>query len=146
MLLTKIEILDLINDWLEAWDNHDLLGVMILIDEDIVFENWTQEKIIGKNNLQNAWAPWFRHHGNFKFTKEDIFVDQQEQKVLFSWILQWPSLEKDFKGKPEVRRGVDVLHFKNGKICKKYSYSKTTIQINSLQVALTAQLFNKYAL
>lgn len=140
MLLTKIEILDLLNDWLEAWDNHDLLRVMVLIDEDIVFENWTEEKIIGKSNLQKAWAQWFRNHGNFKFTREDIFIDHQQQKVLFSWTLQWPSLEKDFKGKPEVRRGVDVLHFKNGKICMKYTYSKTTIQIDSSPIALTAQL------
>ena len=139
MFLSKIEILDLINEWLVAWDNHDLVGVTLLMDENIVFENWTGATIIGKSNLQKAWAPWFRNHGNFKFTKEDIFVDQQEQKVLFSWSLQWPSPEKDFKGKTEVRRGVDVLHFKNGKICQKYSYSKTTIQIDSLQVALTAQ-------
>jgi len=139
MFLSKIEILDLINEWLVAWDNHDLVGVTLLMDENIVFENWTGATIIGKNNLQKAWAPWFRNHGNFKFTKEDIFVDQQEQKVLFSWSLQWPSPEKYFKGKTEVRRGVDVLHFKNGKICQKYSYSKTTIQIDSLQVALTAQ-------
>jgi ketosteroid isomerase-like protein len=139
MNLSKVEILKLINVWLAAWDEHDLEGVVLLMDENIVFENWTGATIIGKNNLQKAWAPWFRNHGNFKFTKEDIFVDQQEQKVLFSWSLQWPSPEKDFKGKTEVRRGVDVLHFKNGKICRKYSYSKTTIQIDSFQVALTAQ-------
>ena len=143
MLLTKLEILEFVRDWLKAWNKHDLEGVMILMNEDIIFENWTEEKIIGKNNLQRTWIPWFINHGNFKFTAEDIFVDVEEQKVLFSWTLQWPSVEKHFKGKPEIRRGVDVLYLKNGKICNKNTYSKTTVQIDSEQVFLTAPQSNK---
>jgi ketosteroid isomerase-like protein len=141
MFLTKTEILALINEWLEAWDNHDLVGVMFLMDENIVFENWTEDKIVGKKNLQRAWIPWFLNHGNFKFTAEDIFVDAEQQKVLFSWTLQWPSVEKYFKGKNEIRRGVDILHFKNGKILTKNTYSKTTVQIDSEQITLTAPKF-----
>jgi ketosteroid isomerase-like protein len=138
MLLTKLEILELINDWLKAWDEHNLEGVLLLMDENIVFENWTEDKISGKKNLQKAWIPWFINHGNFKFTAEDIFIDAEQQKVSFSWTLQWPSIEKYFKGKREIRRGVDILHFKNGKICTKNTYSKTTVQIDSKQVSLTA--------
>jgi ketosteroid isomerase-like protein len=141
MFLTKTEILALINEWLEAWDNHDLVGVMFLMDENIVFENWTEDKIVGKKNLQRAWIPWFLNHGNFKFTAEDIFVDAEQQKVLFSWTLEWPSVEKYFKGKNEIRRGVDILHFKNGKILTKNTYSKTTVQIDSEQITLTAPKF-----
>jgi ketosteroid isomerase-like protein len=141
MFLTKTEILALINEWLEAWDNHDLVGVMFLMDENIVFENWTEDKIVGKKNLQRAWIPWFLNHGNFKFTAEDIFVDAEQQKVLFSWTLQWPSVEKYFRGKNEIRRGVDILHFKNGKILTKNTYSKTTVQIDSEQITLTAPKF-----
>lgn len=137
MNLSRAEILKLIAEWLLAWNEHNLEDVMSLMHEDIVFENWTGEKIIGKNNLQRSWLPWFINHGNFKFNKEDIFVDEREQKVLFSWILQWPSIEKHSKGKPEVRRGVDILHFKEGKIFNKYSYSKTSIIINSIPVSLT---------
>ena len=143
MLLTKLEILELFRNWLIAWNKHDLEGVMILMNEDIVFENWTEEKIIGKNNLHRSWIPWFLNHGNFKFTVEDIFVDIEEQRVLFSWTLQWPSVENHFKGKPEKRRGVDVLYFKDGKISNKNTYSKTTIQIDSELVSLTAPQSNK---
>ena len=138
MQLSKIEILKLINDWLFAWNEHNLEGVMELMHDDIVFENWTEDTIIGKNNLQRLWIPWFRNHGNFKFAQEDIFVDELEQKALFSWTLQWPSTEKYFKDKPEVRRGVDVLHFQNGRIHKKITYSKISIQIDSKHVKLTA--------
>lgn len=139
MFLTKPEILELVKDWLKAWNKHDLEEVMLLMAEDIVFENWTEERIVGKNELQRSWIPWFMNHGNFEFIGEDIFVDVEQQKVLFSWTLQWLSVEKYFKGKPETRRGVDVLYFKNGKISYKNTYSKTTIQINSEQIALTAQ-------
>jgi ketosteroid isomerase-like protein len=140
MKLSKVEILNLIKDWLIAWDEYNLEGVMELLHDDIVFENWTGITTIGKSNLQRSWVPWFINHGNFKFIEEDIFVDEQEQKVLFSWRLEWPSLEKNYKGQPEVRRGVDVLHFKDGKICNKYSYSKTTIQIDTLSIILSAPI------
>jgi ketosteroid isomerase-like protein len=136
MNLTKAEIHKRMTDWLLAWNSYDLEGVFLLFDNDIVFENWNGNTITGKNNLKREWYRWFAFHGNFRFTKEDIFVDEQEQKVLFSWTLKWPSIEKKLKGKPEVRRGVDVLHFKEGKIYKKYSYSKTTIEIDSEQVTL----------
>jgi len=138
MNLSRAEILRQFNIWLKAWDEHDLEGVLEFIHEDIVFENWNGVVISGKNALQKAWIPWFMHHGNFKFIKEDTFIDEREQKMSFTWRLEWPSLEKSFKGKPEIRRGTDVLHFLNKKIIKKYTYSKTNIQIASEFVLLSA--------
>ena len=79
--------------------NSQINLVMELMHKDIIFENWTGAIVKGKNNLQRSWVPWFINHGNFKFITEDFFVDELEQKVLISWTLQWPSLEKYFKGK-----------------------------------------------
>jgi len=132
MNLSKTEILKLIKGWLTQWDSYNLEGVMNLIHEDIIFENWTGAIINGKKNLQKSWAPWFNNHGNFKFTEEDIFIDEQEQKVLFQWCLKWPSPDRINKGKTEIRRGVDILFLKDGKICNKYSYSKTSTEAHSL--------------
>jgi hypothetical protein len=42
------------------------------------------------------------------------------------------------EGKPERRRGVDVMHFRDGLIIKKYTYSKTTLEIGGERVKLTA--------
>jgi hypothetical protein len=58
--------------------------------------------------------------------------------VLYQWIFDWPSLEKGFEGKPEKRRGVDVMHFKDGRIIKKMTYSKTTIEIDGQSVQCLA--------
>lgn len=136
--LSKSDILLQMKIWLSAWDNYDLNGVMQLMHDDVVFDNWTGVRIAGKKALQRAWSLWFMQHGNFKFIVEDIFVDEEQQKALFQWRLEWPSLEKAYKGQPEVRGGVDVLHFLDGKIYKKYSYSKTTLSISGLPVVLSS--------
>ncbi|MET0356854.1 MAG: nuclear transport factor 2 family protein [Cellvibrio sp.] len=136
MILANQEMLAHIKIWLQAWDNHNLDGVMDLMHEDVVFENWTGQIITGKKSLQRAWAPWFLKHGNFKFITEDIFADELTQKALFQWRLEWPSIEMSHKGQLEVRRGVDVLHFLDGKIREKYSYSKTTLKIDDQLISL----------
>ena len=139
MLLSKDEIIKLIQEWLVAWDEYDLDGVMELMHEEVVFENWTGSIVCGKNRLKKTWTSWFINHGNFKFTVEDLFVDEPEQKVLFQWNLDWPSPEKDHTGNREIRRGVDVIQFLDGKIYRKSSYSKTNNQIVSLPEIFSAQ-------
>ena len=137
-MLSRSEIEKLLKDWNQAWDNHDLDGVMQLFHEDVVFDNWTGAKAKGKTRLSAAWAPWFKNHGGFRFTEEETFIDERQQKVLYRWRLDWPSLESGFEGKPETRRGVDVIHFKGDKIIQKLTYSKTTIEIEGKRIALSA--------
>jgi len=138
MKLSKTEIISRFNSWLTAWNSYDLEEVMDFMHEEVVFENWDRTVVSGKSALQKAWLPWFVHNGNFKFFNEDIFIDEQEQKMTFQWRLEWPSLERSFKGKSEIRHGVDILHFKDKKIIKKYTFSKTSIQIDSKPVLLYA--------
>ena len=137
MLSSRSEIKSKLIKWNQAWDRHDLEGVMQLFHEDVLFENWTGAKIRGRDSLEKAWAPWFESHGGFRFTEEDTFIDEAEHKVLYRWQLDWPSMEKGFKGRPESRRGVDVLHFKDGKIIKKLTYSKTTLEIDGQRIPLS---------
>jgi ketosteroid isomerase-like protein len=109
---------------------------MELFHDDILFENWTGGKAQGKEALRQAWASWFANHGGFRFTEEETFIDVEQQKALYRWQLEWPSIEKGCEGKPEKRRGVDVLHFKDGKIIRKLTYSKTTLEIDGQRVHL----------
>jgi len=53
--------------------------------------------------------------------------------------LEWPSSEKGYKGKSEMRRGVDIIHFREGKISHKFTYCKTTLDIEDKLVKLTAE-------
>ncbi|NVL93006.1 MAG: nuclear transport factor 2 family protein [Desulfobacterales bacterium] len=140
MVLSRDEIREALNQWNHAWDKHDLNGVMELFDDEVLFENWTGGKVKGKESLRQAWAPWFENHGGFRFTEEETFIDEAEQKALFRWQLQWPSFEKGYEGRPERRRGVDVLHFRDGKIIQKLTYSKTALEIDGKRVQLCAEL------
>lgn len=136
MKLTREEIKTALEKWNQAWDNHDLDGVMFLFDDDVLFENWTGAKAEGKENLRQAWDPWFKNHGGFRFTEEETFIDEHEQKVLYRWLLDWPSFERGYAGKPEKRRGVDVIHFGDGKIIKKLTYCKTTVEVDGQRIQL----------
>ena len=140
MKLSAKAIREILMDWFRAWDDHDLNGVMALFHDDILFENWTGGRAQGREALHKAWFPWFEDHGDFKFTEEDTFIDEAAQKVLYRWTLEWPSRERGYEGGCERRRGVDVIHFRNGKIIKKLTYSKTVIEIDDKRVSLRASL------
>ena len=136
MNLKKKEIKALLEQWNLAWENYDFDKMMAFYHDDIYFENWNGAYIKGIEALRKAWRPWFDNHGNFKFMEEETFIDEDLQKALYRWVLKWPSIEPEFKGKPETRRGVDVIHFKDGKIIKKLTYSKTTIEIDDKRISL----------
>ena len=136
MKLTRNEIENALTKWNLAWDNHDLERVMDLFHENIQFDSWAGQKVQGKEALRKAWTPWFTNHGDFRFIEEETFIDEKEQKVLYRWLLEWPSFEYGHKGETEKRRGVDILHFEDGKIINKFTYSKITIEIDGKQHSL----------
>ena len=138
MNLSRLEMHAQFDKWLIAWNDHNIEGVMKFIHDDIIFDNWNSQIISGKRNLEKAWGLWFRHHGDFQFFEEGVFIDENEQKMTFTWLLQWPSFEKNYTGKPEKRRGVDILFLKEGKIYRKNTYSKTVVEIDSRKVSMYA--------
>ena len=135
-MLTREEMEKALAGWNEAWARYDLEGVMALFHENVVFDNWTGGRAESRAALRKAWAPWFADNAGFRFSEEETFIDVTQQKALYRWRLDWPSFEKGYEGKPETRRGVDVLHFSEGKIIAKLSYSKTTVEIDGKRVRL----------
>ncbi|MEE9910246.1 MAG: nuclear transport factor 2 family protein [Deltaproteobacteria bacterium] len=138
MKLSREEIIAALEKWNRAWENYNLDGVIELFHDDILFENWTGARVKGKEALRKAWTPWFTNHGGFRFIAEDLFIDEQEQKVLYRWEFDSPSFEKGYEGKIEKRRGVDVMHFQDGKMVQKLTYSKTTLELDGKRVPLHA--------
>lgn len=136
-MLRRDDLLHTLADWYQAWNRHDLDAVMALFHPEVLFDNWTGGQARGRNALRAAWAPWFAAHGDFCFAEEETFVDERVQKALYRWALTWPSREPGFEGQTEVRRGVDVLHFRDGLVERKLTYTKTTLQIGGRRVRLT---------
>ncbi len=128
-MLSRAEIAEALNNWNRAWAEHDLEGVMALFHDEVLFEHWTGSRVRGRKALREGWAPWFAEHGGFFFVDEETFIDEAEQKALYRWEMHWPSQEPGYEGQPEVRRGIDVLHFQDGRIIQKLSYTKTTVEI-----------------
>ncbi|TEU12554.1 nuclear transport factor 2 family protein [Candidatus Bathyarchaeota archaeon] len=137
-MLTRDKIKIILTEMNEAFNAHDLEGVLNTIHEGIYFENWTGARVKGREKLRLAWTPWFEDHGGFRFTREDTFIDEDQQKALTRWRLDWPSVEKGHEGKHETRLGVDVIRFEDGKIIEKLTYSKTTIEIEGRRIRLRA--------
>lgn len=133
--LSRQQIQRALDDWNLAWARYDLDGVMALMHDDVLFDNWTGGKARGREALRKAWRPWF-DQGGFRFIEQELFIDEEQQKVLFRWDLEWPCPEKGFEGKTERRSGVDVIHLQDGKIIQKLTFSKTTIEIDGVRKAL----------
>ena len=79
MKLSREEIKEAMAKNSVGWDNRDLDGVLELYHDDVYFENWTGGHAQGKKALHEAWTPWFTSGGDFKFNREDLFVDEDEQ-------------------------------------------------------------------
>ncbi|HPC03957.1 MAG TPA: nuclear transport factor 2 family protein [Syntrophales bacterium] len=138
MKLSRSEILKLMEDWSAAWNRHDFDAVMERFHDDVLFENWTGGRATGKEALRKAWTPWFENHGGFVFRTESFIPDEEGQRVTWQWTLEWPSLEKGFEGKREIRRGIDAIELKDGKVFRKCTYSKTTLEIDGRKIPLAA--------
>ena len=138
-MLSKQELREALTRWGRSWDEHDIGGVMDLFHEEVFFEHWTGTRVNGREALREAWTPWFTNHGGFRFTEEDILIDEEGQKVLYQWQLDWPSNEKGSLGKPERRWGIDVIHFRDGKIIRKLTYIKTLIEIEGKRIRFVAK-------
>lgn len=126
----------MLHEWDLAWKKYDLDKVMVFFHTDAFFENWNGAYVKGAESIRKAWKNWFDNHGRFRFIEEEIFIDETVQKVLYRWILEWPSAEPGYEGQMEIRKGVDILHLHDGKIINKLTYTKTNVEIDGRRLAL----------
>ncbi len=137
-MLCREDIAKFVEDWLRAWNRHDLAGVLQSMADDVVFEHWNTRLTRGKTHLERLWRPWFAAHGDFRFDIKSLCVDAAEQTCTFEWLLDWPSPEHGYAGQREQREGVDVVVLRDGQIINKRSYTKTVLKIENRQIPLKA--------
>ena len=118
--LRRNELHDLVSDWMKSWNKHELNKVMSLFADEALFESWTGSIVQGKQKIKVAWSNWFIHHDDFHFEIEDLVIDEKTQDVVLTWKLDWLDQNKV----PEIRYGIDFLHFENALITLKRSYSQ----------------------
>ena len=101
----------------EAFNRHDVDGMMKLTSEDTLFENTDPAPdgtvYSGKEAVTKFWRDFFRESPQAHIEIEEIFG------LGFHCVMRW----KYTWGDGHVR-GVDVFKFKDGLICEKLSYVK----------------------
>jgi ketosteroid isomerase-like protein len=106
----------------EAFNRHDVEGMMQLMSEDCIFENngpapdgtiYSGNKAVGQ-----FWQDFFRQSPQVQLDVEDVF--SLGLRCVMRWKYEWV----DARGKKEHMRGVDIFKVENGLICEMLSYVK----------------------
>jgi limonene-1,2-epoxide hydrolase len=106
----------------EAFNHHDVAGMMQMMSEDCVFENTDPAPdgavFKGKAATTQFWQDFFAQSPQAHIEIEEIFGFGI--RVIMRWRYDWVDLE----GNQGHVRGVDVFRVQNGLICEKLSYVK----------------------
>jgi ketosteroid isomerase-like protein len=118
---------DLVVRFTEAFNQNDLDGVMALMAEDAVYEEFTGTVLRGKTTIRAAFVPQFRgDFGKMRFETEDLFVDAGTGKALIRWVCRLET-----RRGPAGWRGLDILHVDNGLVTHKLTYAKAKVPLLS---------------
>ena len=106
----------------EAFNRHDVDGMMRHMSEDCVFENTDPAPdgtvYSGKEAVTKFWREFFRESPQAHIEIEEVFG------LGFHCVMRWRYSWVDSAGVNGHIRGVDVFKFKDGLICEKLSYVK----------------------
>ena len=121
--LAKMEAgMRLVLDFNEAFNRHDVAGMMKLMSDDCVFENTEPAPdgavFTGKAAVTRFWQDFFSQSPQAHIEIEEIFG--LGMHCIMRWRYEW----MDASGKKGHVRGVDIFQVKDGFICEKLSYVK----------------------
>lgn len=106
----------------EAFNRHDVAGMMALMSEDCVFENTAPAPdgtvIAGKEAVTQFWQEFFRQSPQAHIEIEEIFG------LGYHCVMRWRYDWVDENGGQGHVRGVDIFQIRNGLISHKLSYVK----------------------
>ena len=106
----------------EAFNRHDVEGMMQLMSDDCVFENTSPAPdgtaYKGKEAVTQFWRDFFRESPQAHMEIEEVFG--LGLRCIMRWRYEWVDLE----GKKGHVRGTDVYRVEDGLIREKLSYVK----------------------
>ena len=122
--MSKIEnALRVVLEFNEAFNRHDVAGMMQLMTEDCVFENTDPApdgtRYSGKEAITQFWEDFFRQSPKAHIEIEEIF-GMGNYRCVMRWRYEWV----DSAGNKGHVRGVDIFQVRDGLISEKLSYVK----------------------
>ena len=119
---TTASALEAVRRFNEAFDRHDVDGIMAAMTEDCLFENTCPppdgERHAGQAAVREFWDRFFRSSPSARFSIEEVFA--AGDRCVVRWRYDWR--EKD--GRPGHVRGVDLFRVRDGRVAEKLSYVK----------------------
>ena len=121
--MSKVEsAVRLVIEFNDAFNRHDVAGMMKLLSDDCVFENTSPAPdgtvYSGREAVTQFWQDFFRESPHAHIEIEEIFG------YGFRCIMRWRYDWVDAAGDKGHVRGVDIFQLKNGLIAEKLSYVK----------------------
>jgi steroid delta-isomerase-like uncharacterized protein len=112
----------LVLEFKEAFNRHDVAGMMRLLNDDCIFENTAPAPdgtvYAGKAAITQYFQDFFQATPQAHIQVEEIFG--LGTRCVMRWKLNWVAED----GQKQSIRGVDLYQFKNELICEKLSYVK----------------------
>lgn len=106
----------------EAFNRHDVEGVMAAMTEDCLFENTSPfpdgTRYEGQAAVRRFWEEFFAGSAHAHFETEEMFA--AGDRCVVRWLYRW----LDREGKPGHIRGVDIFKVRDGKVAEKLAYVK----------------------
>ena len=109
----------LVVDFTEAFNREDIDEGMSYFAEGAIYDEFNE----GVEAIRRAFVPQFNGaFGRMRFHTEDMFLDVAAGKALIRWTL---TLEEPHRA--GAYRGLDILHFANGRLVEKHTYCKAKV-------------------
>jgi ketosteroid isomerase-like protein len=115
----------LVIDFTEAFNREDIEEVMSYFADEAIYDEFNGVRSVGLAAIRQAFEPQFAGaYGTMRFHTEDMFLDEAAGKASIRWVL---TLEEETRA--GAYRGLDILHFKDGKLTEKHTYCKARIPL-----------------
>ena len=121
MAASREQLEEWVEDFTEAFNRENIDEVMAYFADDAIYDEFHGERHVGKEAIRAAFEPQFEgKYGRMRFHTEDMFLDVETGKAMISWLLTLESGDR-----AGGWRGLDLLHFRDGKLVEKHTYAKT---------------------
>ena len=118
----------------EAFNREDIDEVMSYFAEDAIYDEFNDIRHEGLAAIRKAFEPQFSGaFGKMRFHTEDMFLDVGTSKAMTRWVL---TLEGEDRA--GAYRGLDLLHFNDGKLVEKHTYCKAKVPFIRKKADMTA--------
>ncbi len=125
----------LVIDFTKAFNREDIDEVMSYFVEDAIYDEFNGVRNVGLEAIRKAFEPQFTgKFGVMRFHTEDMFLDVEAGKAMIRWVL---TLEEEERS--GAYRGLDLLHFRDGKLVEKHTYCKAKIPLIRKKRELNAE-------